>query len=133
MRALIIVGLAVATCLGAVGCSGSTASVSAPIRVHHSRFLPDALTAPTGVPVAFTLNNDDPIDHEWIVGDDAVHERHRTGTEPAHGDRPAEQTLPALGFKRTTITFEAPGVYRFICHLPGHEAYGMVGTITVSG
>ena len=39
--------------------------------------------------------NDDPIDHEWIVGDAAVHERHRTGTEPVHASRPTEVTIPA--------------------------------------
>jgi uncharacterized cupredoxin-like copper-binding protein len=31
----------------------------------------------------------------------------------------------------TTITFDAPGEYAFICHLPGHEAYGMAGTVRV--
>jgi len=25
-----------------------------------------------------------------------------------------------------------PGTYRYICHLPGHEAYGMVGTLVVT-
>ncbi len=39
--------------------------------------------------------NTDPIDHEWIVGDAAVHARHRTGTEPVHGARPTEVTIPA--------------------------------------
>jgi uncharacterized cupredoxin-like copper-binding protein len=29
------------------------------------------------------------------------------------------------------VTFASAGTYRFICHLPGHEAYGMVGTVTV--
>ena len=43
---------------------------------------------PAGVPVTIVLRNDDPIDHEWIVGDAAVHERHRTGTEPVHGVAP---------------------------------------------
>ena len=47
-----------------------------------------SVTVPAGVPVTFVLRNDDPIDHEWIVGDAAVHERHRTGTEPVHGVAP---------------------------------------------
>jgi len=33
----------------------------------------------------------------------------------------------------TTITFTTPGSFLFICHLPGHEAYGMVGTLVVRG
>jgi uncharacterized cupredoxin-like copper-binding protein len=31
----------------------------------------------------------------------------------------------------TTLTFAEPGDYLYICHLPGHEAYGMVGTLHV--
>ena len=34
---------------------------------------------------------------------------------------------------RTTITFDEPGRLAYICHLPGHEAYGMVGVLTVEG
>jgi uncharacterized cupredoxin-like copper-binding protein len=33
----------------------------------------------------------------------------------------------------TTVTFTKPGTYLYICHLPGHEAYGMVGTLLVTG
>ena len=52
--------------------------------------------------------NNDPIDHEWIVGDAALHERHRTGTEPVHDARPTEISIPAGTQKRTTVTFAAP-------------------------
>ena len=31
----------------------------------------------------------------------------------------------------TTITFDAPAQWKYICHLPGHEAYGMVGVATI--
>ena len=31
------------------------------------------------------------------------------------------------------MTFATPGRYQYICHLPGHEAYGMVGTLVVTG
>jgi uncharacterized cupredoxin-like copper-binding protein len=103
------------------------------IDIRHSRFLPAEISVPAGVPVTFMLRNGDPIDHEWIVGDEASHTRHRTGTEPAHGERPTEQSIGALSSVRTTVTFAAPGTYRFICHLPGHEAYGMVGVVTVTG
>jgi uncharacterized cupredoxin-like copper-binding protein len=84
------------------------------------------------VPVTFVLVNDDPIDHEWIVGDAAVHARHRTGTEPHHGARPTEVSIPALSTLETTVTFPQPGIFAYICHLPGHEAYGMTGLVTVT-
>jgi uncharacterized cupredoxin-like copper-binding protein len=88
---------------------------------------------PAGEPVTHVLRNDDPIDHEWIVGDAANHQRHRTGTEPVHGARPTEVSVPAGTTRTTTVTFTTPGTYLYICHLPGHEAYGMVGTLVVTG
>jgi uncharacterized cupredoxin-like copper-binding protein len=101
------------------------------ITIHYSHYQPESVTVPVGRPVTFVITNTDPIDHEWIVGDAATHERHRTGTEPTHGARPTEVTIPALSQKRTTVTFPSPGQLQFICHLPGHEAYGMVGTVTI--
>jgi uncharacterized cupredoxin-like copper-binding protein len=91
------------------------------------------VTVPAGVPVTFVLHNGDPIDHEWIVGDAAVHERHRLGTEPVHASRPTEVSIPAGHTAVTTVTFTTPGTFLYICHLPGHEAYGMVGEVHVTG
>jgi uncharacterized cupredoxin-like copper-binding protein len=128
--------LIAATALGGIALMAVTA-LAAPgalvveIDIHFSHFTPEQVHVPAGRPVTFVLRNEDPIDHEWIVGDAAVHERHRTGTEPSHGARPTEQSIPALSEVRTTITFDAPGPEQYICHLPGHEAYGMVGTVIV--
>jgi uncharacterized cupredoxin-like copper-binding protein len=102
------------------------------ITIHYSTFDPSALSIPHGVPVTFVLVNEDPIDHEWIVGDQALHERHRHGTEPVHGARPTEVTVPAGSTIETTVTFDRPAELTYVCHLPRHEAYGMVGTLTVS-
>jgi uncharacterized cupredoxin-like copper-binding protein len=103
------------------------------VAIHHSHFDRSVLTVRAGDPITVVLRNEDPIDHEWIVGDASVHERHRTGTEPTHGSRPTEVTIPAGESRATTITFATPGSYLFICHLPGHEAYGMVGKLVVAG
>jgi uncharacterized cupredoxin-like copper-binding protein len=101
------------------------------IRIHYSRFEPNRIEVPAGVPITFTLVNDDPIDHEWLIGDAAFHNRHRTGTEPVHGDRPDEVSLPAMSVRHTTLTL-GPGTYTFICHFPGHEAYGMIGVLVAT-
>ncbi len=101
------------------------------IRMRYSAFSATRITAVVGQPLQVVLVNDDPIDHEWMVGDEAFHERHRTGSEPVHATRPEEVTVPAGERRLTTVTFREPGVYRFVCHLPGHEAYGMVGVVTV--
>ena len=130
-----IARLAVATLLIAAtataGCGDAPMTVT--ITIHYSAFDLTDVHVPVGVPVTFVLVNEDPIDHEWLVGDEAFHEKHRTGTHAAHGDVPNEVTIPALETRRTTITFDEPGVLQFICHLPSHEAYGMVGTLTVGG
>ena len=104
---------------------------SATITIHYSSFHPRLIEAPAGVPITITLRNDDPIDHEWIVGTPDVHQRHRTGTEHYHGTIPTEVTVPALSERVTTVQFDTPGDYQYICHLPGHEQYGMVGTLRI--
>jgi uncharacterized cupredoxin-like copper-binding protein len=103
------------------------------IDIRYSHYGPAEVAVPLGVPVTVVLRNGDPIDHEWIVGDEAVHERHRLGTEPVHASRPTEITIPAGETRVTTITFTTDGAIRYICHLPGHEAYGMVGVLRVDG
>jgi uncharacterized cupredoxin-like copper-binding protein len=110
-------------------CGGADASTEVAIAIHYSHFVPDSVTVPAGEPVTITLRNEDPIEHEWIVGTPDVHKRHRTGTEPFHDQIPTEMTIPALESRTTTVTFERPGEYLYICHLPGHEAYGMVGRL----
>jgi uncharacterized cupredoxin-like copper-binding protein len=127
---LIAAGAVVAGLVASAGAASDPSTVE--IRIHFSRFQPSTITVPAGRPITFVLVNEDPIDHEWIVGDAALHARHRTGTEPYHASRPTEVSIDALTERRTVVTFAQPGTYQFICHLPGHEAYGMVGTVTVT-
>ena len=116
--------------LGAGACGGGAdASRELTIAIHYSHFVPDSVTVPAAQPVTITIRNEDPIEHEWIVGPPEVHERHRTGTEPFHDQIPTEVTIPVLESRTTTVTFERPGEYLYICHLPGHEAYGMAGRL----
>ena len=132
MSRRVAIGLLVAlVCLGALaGCGASPMRVV--ITIHYSHYDPDAVSVPHGVPITFVLVNTDPIDHEWIVGDVAVQERHRLGTEAIHADRPTEVTIPAMTTRETTVVFDAPETLQYICHLPRHEEYGMVGTLTVT-
>jgi uncharacterized cupredoxin-like copper-binding protein len=129
-------GLALALGLAGMAAAWANAPGSGPITVEipirYSHFEREAVTVRAGVPVTFVLRNGDPIDHEWIVGDAGVHQRHRAGTEPVHASRRTEVTVRAGTTATTTVTFPNPGTYLYICHLPGHEAYGMVGTLRVS-
>jgi uncharacterized cupredoxin-like copper-binding protein len=133
MKALAaLFGIATTAAIAWSGCGGgASADASHTITIRYSRFVPADVTVPAGRPVTIELRNDDPIEHEWIVGSEASHEAHRTGTEPYHDTRPTEVTIPALDSRTTTVVFEEPGSYRYICHLPGHEAYGMTGTLLV--
>ena len=123
-----LAGMAAAWVGGPAG-AGSPRRIE--IAIHFSHFSPSTVSVPLGVPVTFVLRNDDPIDHEWIIGDDAIQQKHRTGTELLHPVRPTEQVIPALSTRVTTITFDHPATWQYICHLPGHEAYGMVGVASI--
>ena len=89
------------------------------------------IVVPVGTTVRFVVRNDDPIAHELIVGDQAVQDRHEKGTEAHHGERPGEVSMPAGATVETTYRFDRPGTVLFGCHLPGHWAYGMRGTVAV--
>lgn len=99
--------------------------------IKHSRFTPGEFQVEPGTQVRFVIINRDPIDHELIIGDDGVQQRHERGSEPLHGDIPGEVTVLAGETKQTTYFFPRPGELLFGCHYPGHYAYGMRGVIRV--
>ena len=126
----IVVALAIAGAAAAwTTVRGATGTPEYTIEIRYSHFDPSELSVPVGVPVTVVLRNRDPIDHEWLLGDAAVPDRHRTGTAPVHAARPTEVTVPAGETRRTTIVIDSAGSLQYICHLPGHEAYGMVGVL----
>jgi uncharacterized cupredoxin-like copper-binding protein len=131
-RVLLVAAVVVMATSGCQARAARDEPIRRQITIHYSHFDPGALTVPHGVAVTFVLVNEDPIEHEWLIGDAAFHERHRTGTEAHHGARPNEVSIPPLGVMETTLTFDQPGTVLYICHLPGHEAYGMVGTLTIT-
>ena len=105
------------------------------VTMRHSRFEPARLAVAPGERVRFVLRNTDPIDHEFILGDAAVQRRHEQGRERHHhGDVPGERSVVAGQEAATTYAFP-PGPdglsLEFACHLPGHYAYGMHGTVRV--
>lgn len=126
-----VAALLLLAAVATVGCAAEPRTVT--ITIRYSAFDLAEVRVPLGVPVTFVLVNEDPIDHEWLVGDAAFHDAHRTGTHETHGEVPTEVTVPALETATTTITFDEAGSFAYVCHLPGHEAYGMVGTLIVEG
>jgi uncharacterized cupredoxin-like copper-binding protein len=104
------------------------------LTIHFSRFEPGAVPAAPGETIRFVIENTDPIDHEFILGDGRIHRIHEKGTEASHAPRPGEVSVPAHATAETTYTFpSASGGLLFACHLPGHLAYGMSGVVTMVG
>lgn len=128
LKVAAVVGL-----LGAVPILGRFGGQTVEMSVKHSRFSVQEVVVEQGTTVKFVIRNDDPIDHEFIVGDEEVHARHEKGTERRHSGVPGAVSVPAKSSAETTFTFDRPGRYRFACHLPGHLSYGMVGTVRVTG
>ena len=92
-RAAAGLGLGLAAALGAGMIAGVFGGPMPPaaieIRVHFSRFEPASVSVPAGRPVTFVLSNTDPIDHEWIVGDEATH--FATGPARSRSTTPARR------------------------------------------
>ena len=101
------------------------------IDIEHSAFDPDHLEVEAGETVKFRIVNGDPIDHEFILGDEKVQQIHEEGTEKHHGTRPGEISVPAGATAVTTYTFTEPGDLIYGCHIVGHYDYGMRGAVEV--
>ena len=103
------------------------------ITAKYSKFQPADFTFPAGTTVRFVIRNLDPIEHEFILGDEA-HQNHIENTaHPEHdGSVPGEITIRAGETAETTYTFDEPGVVLIGCHEPGHYDYGMRGKVTVT-
>jgi uncharacterized cupredoxin-like copper-binding protein len=145
MRWLVRVGLALlvagATLVGgyAINTDAHAAPVTAlgpglvtvDVGIHYSRFSFSKLRVRTGTLVRFLVHNDDPIHHEFIVGDASVHLRHQQGSEATHPPVPGEVSVAPNDVGETFYRFDQPGRFEFACHLPGHLAFGMSGWVTV--
>jgi uncharacterized cupredoxin-like copper-binding protein len=105
--------------------------VTVTVGVEHSAFQVEDLTVVAGTEVTFVLDNGDPIGHELIVGPPDVHRRHEAGIEAVHPPRPGEVSVGPNARAETTYAFDEVGEVEYACHLPGHYAYGMRGTVTV--
>jgi uncharacterized cupredoxin-like copper-binding protein len=130
-------GALVASVGYAVDASGSEHEALGPgvvrveVGIDHSRFDIGSLRVHEGTLVEFVVQNDDPIDHELVVGDGDVHRRHADGTERRHPPVPGEVSVAPGDRGMTFYEFTEPGSVVYACHLPGHVAYGMQGTIEV--
>ncbi len=105
--------------------------VTVELHVEHSLFEQTEIRVVEGTRLRFVLDNDDPINHELIVGGPDVHARHALGTEARHPSIPGEVSVGPNEVGVTTLRFDKPGTFEFACHLPGHYEHGMHGVVEV--
>ena len=105
--------------------------VTVEVGIDQSRFDIGTLRVQEGTLVQFVVRNADPIDHELVVGEADVHRRHADGTERRHPPVPGEVSVAPGDRAMTFYEFTEVGSVVYACHLPGHVAYGMQGTIEV--
>jgi uncharacterized cupredoxin-like copper-binding protein len=126
------VGVAFVACAGD-GSSGGGGERRVTIDIEHSRFLPSELSFPAGTTVTFEIHNGDPIDHEFIVGDQALQDYIENTAHPTHdGSVPGQISVASGETRSTTYRFDEPGTLLLGCHLPRHYAYGMRGFVEVT-
>lgn len=129
--------LAAAAALVVTGCGGGDASSAPGVRtveidIKYSTFSTSAIDVHPGETVRFKIRNRDPIAHELIIGDPAVQDYHEHGADAHHEGRPGEVSIANNADAETVYTFITKGTLLFGCHLPGHWAYGMKGTISIA-
>jgi uncharacterized cupredoxin-like copper-binding protein len=127
---------------------GPAWATGAPVRVvmnDRFRYRPAAIMVRAGRRVTFDVTNAGKLPHEFILGDRATqldHERQMQGGPPAGGHGHAHTghaaagaggalTVPPGQTRRLTWTFDEPGIVLYGCHVLGHWAAGMKGTIVV--
>jgi uncharacterized cupredoxin-like copper-binding protein len=127
---------------------GPAWATGAPVRVvmnDRFRYRPAAIMVRAGRGVTFDVTNAGKLPHEFILGDRATqldHERQMQGGPPAGGHGHAHTghaaagaggalTVPPGQTRRLTWTFDEPGIVLYGCHVLGHWAAGMKGTIVV--
>jgi plastocyanin len=99
------------------GAGGGETTLENPADPRELRFSKSALEAPAGT-VTLVMENPSALEHNIAVRGEGLDEK---GDVVGRGEE-------------STVTVELePGEYEFYCSVPGHEAGGMKGTLTVSG
>ena len=101
------------------------------------RFEPASIAVPAGEPVRLEVTNVGAMPHEFIVGDEEAQMAHENQMGQDGSMQHMDMDLPALRLepgetKDAVATFDEPGKILYACHVLGHYAAGMVGTITVT-
>ena len=81
------------------------------------RFNPSSITVKAGQPLEVTFQNGGEILHDFTVEQGLA--------------KPVTVSKDGGKSGATTVIYDKPGTYKFVCSQPGHDQLGMHGTITV--
>ena len=111
------------------GCTDTEPAIpTVTIRALDLRYEPEHVTIPRDRPVRIVLRNDGVLAHDISV------EHLEVQVQQLQGEWVTAQVyMHAERGQRIALTIQAstPGTYDFVCTLPGHEAAGMRGALTV--
>jgi len=100
------------------------------------RFDPSEIDVTAGETVTFRVVNIGQLDHDFTLGDEATQQEHEEEMAQAGGtemhEDPNAVTVEPGQTKELTWRFTRAGELIYGCHIPGHYAAGMLGTITIS-
>lgn len=101
------------------------------------RFDPSDVAVGKGETVTFRIVNAGKIMHEFDLGDEKYQSDHEKemrdmGSEHHMGGQPNAVSVEPGETKTVTWTFSEAGTGIYGCHVEGHYAGGMKGTVTVS-
>jgi uncharacterized cupredoxin-like copper-binding protein len=101
------------------------------------RFVPGQITVEAGETVAFEITNSEDLAHEFVLGTRSFQQEHAEEMRDMGGSAPPDEPF-AIGIEpgeteTLAWTFTEPGTVLYGCHVSGHYAAGMVGTIRVEG
>jgi len=128
--ARVVIAMMVLTVLVACGETGGARTVK--IGMRYSRFEPAVVHARAGETIRFELRNDDPIDHEFVLGDEEAQQSHERASGDDHDAVPGEAFLEPGEVQVLTYRFDKAGEVLYGCHRPGHYAFGMRGLVRVA-
>jgi len=102
------------------------------------RFDPGAIDITVGETVTFKVINAGLIPHDFTLGDDETQDEHEAemaagGMAGMGHEEPNQLSLEPGEVGELSWRFTEAGTIRYGCHVPGHYAAGMFGTVTIGG
>lgn len=98
------------------------------------RFSPSAITVKSGETIRFQVTNKGKVDHEFVLGtrhEQAEHDKEMAAHPDMKMDDPNGISIPAGKTASLVWTFTRPMTIQYACHVPGHYAAGMYGTLVI--